>query len=168
MTDLCPQPHLKRDELIMALAQSDALIPAAQNHLEQCPSCRQEVKKLEQNLARLGELANRFTPETARPFRVPHSAAIRPPRRWLIPVLASGLTAVLVFISMYWISPPVREADRPRLVTAQELAADRALMAEVDLLVENALPEPYRVLAAISEPQTGWDEDLINWIVPSI
>ena len=53
-------------------------------------------------------------------------------------------------------------------MTAQALEDDRRLMKEVDALIENALPEPLRELAAVSEPPLNLDEDLINWIVPSI
>jgi hypothetical protein len=53
-------------------------------------------------------------------------------------------------------------------LTAQQLAEDQQFMVEVNALIENALPEPFRELAASAAPPTDLDEDLINWIVPSI
>jgi hypothetical protein len=168
MIDLHPQSHLGQDDLLMVLAESDALSPAMQEHLNRCAACRSKLEKFEGRLSRLGATARRFTPEPARPFRLPDPRSVRP-RRWLRPAFAAGLTAALVLLmSVWWLSPTGRDASLPRKLTAQQLAADRALMAEVDSLVENAMPEPYRELAAISEPPAGWDEDLINWIVPSI
>jgi len=153
----------------MALAESGTRTPPAQNHLNQCPACRQELDKVERRLNRLGEMARRFTPEPGRPVRLPEAEPTRPLRGWLTPALAAGITAVLVVaVSIWWIAPPGRETDAPRIVTAEELQADQTLMVEVDQLVENAMPEPYRELASIADLQYEWDEDLIDWIVPSI
>jgi hypothetical protein len=58
----------------------------------------------------------------------------------------------------------------PRQFTEQELIGDNDLMARVDRLVENALPEALRGVAedAESNAQETMDEDLLDWIIPSI
>ncbi len=163
------QRHLSQDELLMVLAETGPCTPAAQDHLQSCPACRQELDRLQQRLNRLAETARRFTPEAVRPFRLPHAESPRRRRAWLTPALAAGITAVLVMsVSVWWMTPPDRQSGAPRMLTAQQLDADQALMADVDQLVENAMPEPYRELASIADLQVEWDEDLIDWIVPPI
>ena len=44
--------------------------------------------------------------------------------------------------------------------------SDRELMQEINALIDSALPSAVQRVAAVATPQ--YDEDLINWIVPSI
>lgn len=161
------EKHVIDDDLLKALVDIDDLPPDQQDHVKACPACRSELARLERRYTRIGEFAKASAPVPSRPFRLP-GRAHRPLSRRLIPVLAAGVTAALVVAIVIWRPGPFGTLSTPVPLTAQVLEDDRRLMKEVDALIENALPEPLRELAAVSEPPMNLDEDLINWIVPSI
>lgn len=78
--------------------------------------------------------------------------------------MAVGAAAVMVLlITTIW---PRTHTEIPIQDSPPMEISDRQLMQEIDALVDNALPPEVRQLAAVATPQ--FDEDLINWIVPSI
>lgn len=161
------EKHMSDDELLKALVDIDDLTSDQQAHMTSCPTCRSELARLERRYNRIGEVAKAFAPVPSHPFRLPEKGR-RAYRRWFFPVLAAGMTAALVVAVVMWRPDPFSTGSKPVQLTAQALEEDRRLMKEVDALIENALPEPLRELAAVSEPSLNLDEDLINWIVPSI
>ena len=53
-------------------------------------------------------------------------------------------------------------------MVAHNFENDDQLMAEVDALVENALPEKYQQLAALSDDRSVEDlDEFMDWLVPS-
>jgi hypothetical protein len=161
------EKHVIDDDLLKGIVDIDDLSPDQREHVKACPACRSELARLERRYARIGEVAKATAPAPSRPFRLPEKSR-RAFGRWLIPVLAAGMTAALVVATVIRRPGPFGPGSTPVPMTAQALEDDRRLMKEVDALIENALPEPLRELAAVSEPPLNLDEDLINWIVPSI
>ena len=49
--------HLNEDDILQAVIDDDDLSALQQQHLGQCAQCRQRKAQLEQELARLGQLA---------------------------------------------------------------------------------------------------------------
>jgi hypothetical protein len=151
--------HLQHEDFLKALVDQADLTENQQGHLIQCPTCQNALERIRRRFDAMGKRAARLTPSSSRGFRVPESVS-NGARRGFRPIWAVGLTAAaLLLFSLYGrqISFVPEDVD---------LAADRQLMLDVDALVANALPAPYRRVTSVLEPQI--DEDLINWIVPSI
>jgi anti-sigma factor RsiW len=159
--------HMIEEDLLKAVVDPADLSADQEQHLNACPACRGELVRLERRYARIGEVAQALAPAPSRPFRLPEKGR-RQTGRQLKPILAVGLTAALLLAVVVWWPGYFDSDKKPVPVTAQTLEDDRRLMTEVDALIENALPAPLRELAAVSEPPSDPDEDLINWIVPSI
>ena len=162
-----PEQHLTPDELLAALVDANELAAGRQSHFKHCPSCQRDLQMLERRFERIGKMAQSLSPSPSRPFRLPEKK-ITSSARHIKAVFATGLAAALVLVLSIWGSLHFGHQVTLPEMTAQSLEADRRLMQEVDALVRNALPKPYRQLAAVSEPGPELDEDLINRIVPSI
>jgi anti-sigma factor RsiW len=161
-----PEPHLNPDDLLQALAQTADPQARRQKHLDACPDCRAALERLEKGYARFAQKARDLAPLPAKPFRLPEQPS---PARWrLKPLIATGLVAVLLLLLGLAVWPPhfFSPGQHRSQVAAVDLEADRQLMEDVNALVDNALPPAYQQLVAASDFKM--DEDLINWIVPSI
>lgn len=160
--------HLDEDELIWAVVGEAELPPTLQEHLSTCSRCRANQERLEQDLARLGQIAERFVPSPRRPVSLP----LERPRRfigrswdWQAYVSAAAAVA-LVFIFLWW-SPMFRNTpgDKNNMV-ARDMEESERLMTEVSMLVENALPDVYLDISAESE--SGLDEEFMQFVVPPV
>ncbi len=159
-----PEQHINHDQLLKALVDRADLSAAQQAHLGQCPVCRHALQRLEQRFTRLGEIAKHLAPEPSRSFRLPAGKAS--PAGWRFkPMWAAGLVAAMLLVFTMWWPHRLPVSQLPQM-TAQSLEADRQLMEEIEALVENALPASLKQVAAVSEPVV--DEDLLDWIIPSI
>jgi predicted anti-sigma-YlaC factor YlaD len=161
--------HLTYDDQLKAMVDMADLTDGQRAHLNGCQSCRHQVAQLERRYSRLGETARTVAPEPRRPFRMPRSE-IHPSRKRFKTVWVPGVAAAMLFVALFWW--PQRftpEQDTPQFV-GRGVENDHQFMAEVDALIENALPKQLRELAAAVDPIAEFelDEDLINWIVPSI
>jgi anti-sigma factor RsiW len=157
-------PHLSYDELIQNLVDPADLSPDRHVHLQDCPRCRHQAEALQQRYHRLGQMAEQLAPTSTRSFRVPDAIGAQHHRSFR-PALAMGMIAALILVfTVFW--PRVFDTRQGHQQTAMNSAEqDNRLMAQVDALVEDALPKPYQQLLATSEPELT--EDLIDWIVPS-
>ena len=157
--------HLSYDELMQNLVDPADLTPERRAHLLGCPRCRHQAESLQQRFHRLGQMARQLAPTPAHSFRLPDSVGVQRHRRFK-PALAMGLIAALILVfTVFW--PRVFDTRPSHQQTAMNSAEqDGQLMAQVDALVEDALPKPYQRLLAASEPELT--DDLIDWIVPSV
>jgi hypothetical protein len=161
-----PDLHLSDDELLRAMIDPADLDPVRRAHFDACPHCRRQSEELTRPLSRLGQLARQMAPEPRKSFRLPaHSA---PVRRWYVkPALALGALGVLVFAVTLW-RPLTRTSRTPTPMVAHQVENDEQLMEEIDTLVENALPEKYQQLAALSGDRSVEDlDEFMDWMVPS-
>lgn len=160
-----PDSHLTYDELLQTLADASDLIPEQQAHLESCHRCRRQAEDLQHRYHRLGKMARNMAPEPSRPFRV--RAHQMPKSRWYLqPGVAVGILGVLVFVFTVWWPHPTDHSHVPVPAAAYNAEEEAQLMAEVDALLNDALPKAFQLVAVAPEPILS--EDLIDWIVPSI
>ncbi|MCP3955077.1 MAG: hypothetical protein GY697_23080 [Desulfobacterales bacterium] len=163
-----PDLHLTDDELLRATIDPSDLGPARKAHFESCPHCRRQTEDLAQGYSRLGQMATQMAPKPQKTFRVPaHNA---PVSRWYFkPGLALGVSAALVLVFTLW-GPRFTPVDpTPTPMVVQKFENDNHLLEEVDMLVENALPEKYQQVAALSDDRSVEDlDEFIDWVVPPI
>jgi hypothetical protein len=166
MKHLDPDLHLTDDELLRAMIDASDLDTARQAHLHSCRHCRRQTGELTDRYRRLGQVAGEMAPEPRQAFRVPEDNA--PGHRWYLkPAMALGVMGVLVFAVTLW-RPFTRISPTPTPMVAEKLENDDRLMDEIDALVEDALPETYRQLAALPGDRSVEDLDaFIDWVVPS-
>ena len=160
--------HLTYDDMLRALVDRNDLGVDARAHLDSCPRCQSQVRRLAGRYERMGQMARSLAPAPAGPFRVPDQRTFGV--RWQFKsALAVGLAGTLVFFFTvlwphYFDSP-----DSLQTEFAQGGDTETRLMAQIDALVQDALPEGYQALAMGTDSDiTDLSEDLIDWIVPSI
>jgi len=167
MTHHTPDSHLADNELLQAMIDLSDLGPDRQAHLDGCPHCQGQIKDLTDRYGRLGQMARQMAPQPRKPFRLPADNA--PVRRWYFkPALALGALGVLIFAFSLWVPRFTRSPQVPVPTVARNFANDDQLMAEVDALVENALPEEYQQLASLSGDRSLENlDEFMNWMVPA-
>jgi hypothetical protein len=164
MTHHNPNSHFTDEELLRAMVDPSDLAPTRQAHLKSCLHCQRQTRDLTDSYRRLGQMAREMAPEPQKSFRLPAHDA--PLRRWYFkPVMALGVLGALVFAVTLWMP---RFSRTPTPMVAHNFENDDQLMAEVDALVENALPEKYQQLAALSDDRSVEDlDEFMDWLVPS-
>mgnify|MGYP000215217915 FL=1 len=161
-----PDNHLSDEEVLRAAVDPSDLDPARQAHLASCPQCRRQAEDVADDYRRLGQMARQMAPEPRRTFRLPADNAPAG-RRYVRPALALGVLGTLVFAVTLW-GPFTRMSQTPTPMVAETVEDDDALMAEIETLVEDALPEKYRQLAALPDDRSVEDlDEFIDWMVPS-
>ncbi|MGD8836286.1 MAG: hypothetical protein PVJ84_02940 [Desulfobacteraceae bacterium] len=165
MMDPSPGQHLAYDDLLRTLVDGSDLSAEQQSHLKSCPGCQRQAQDLQSRYRRLGQMARDMAPGPSRPFRVPvHDTPT--PRWYFKPGVAAGILGVLIFVFTVWWPRPPEYSGAPAPVASWSVEQEMRWMAEVDALVEDALPKAYQQVAVVSEPILS--QDLIDWIVPSI
>ncbi|MEE4605144.1 MAG: hypothetical protein V2J65_27955 [Desulfobacteraceae bacterium] len=166
MTHHDPDLHLDDDEVLRAMIDPSDLGAARQAHLHCCRHCLYQTEALTASYRRLGQMAREMAPEPRQALRVPADKA--PGRPWYLkPAMALGVLGALVFAVTPW-RPLTRISPTPTPMVAEKFENDDRLMEEIDALVEDALPEKYRQLAALPGERSVEDLDaFIDWVVPS-
>ncbi|MBT8338973.1 MAG: hypothetical protein HKP58_08980 [Desulfatitalea sp.] len=170
MTTMNCTSHLTHDELLTALVDTEDLHAGRKEHLRACARCSHDLAQLTFRFTRMGQTARKLAPAPSRPFRLPQRRE-KPSAFFLRPVWLMGLTAALLLAITIWRPQWMPHTDVPFRM-AYDATAERELMARIDELVDDALPKPYQQLSAVNAPvvivNPMVDEDLINWVVPSI
>jgi predicted anti-sigma-YlaC factor YlaD len=160
--------HLKEDQLVRALVDEAALSHQLREHLSTCPQCRAEKDRLEKNLSRLGQMAERFSPSPRRRVSLPAEEP-RTSIRWSWEWRAAFGVAVAVVFVMFFVGVPALFRSTPENRVdqqVQELWEPDPVMAEISMLLENALPRAY--LEISGESDSVLDEEFMQFIVPTI
>lgn len=159
--------HLTHDELLIAAVDKQDLEITRRTHLSECPACRREHDQLQGRLERIGRTARHLAPEPARPFRLPEKGRAAARRSFRNPLWIAGISVAMLLALLLWRPPWGVDS-----MSAPVLARDRQLMASVDALVQDALPEPYQLLAVMDDPvdldETDTGDDFLDWIVPPL
>lgn len=158
--------HFSDDELLRAMIDSTDLDPTRQAHFKSCLHCRHQTENLTDRFSRLGLMARQMAPKPRQVFRMPvHSG---PVGRWHFkPGMALGVLGALILAVTLWGPGFTLFSQTPTPVVVQNFENDDRLMEEIDMLVENALPEKYQQLAALSDDRSVEDLDaFIDWMVP--
>lgn len=154
--------HLDRDQIVVSVVDETALSLTAGRHLASCPVCKAERKALEADLARLGQLGERFVPGTQRRVvRLEKETAGKRRRLWLYGLPAAAAAALVLVL---WLAP--LDVTRPgRTVAGGEgmLNGNGLLILEVNRLAENPFSRFQRFVIGESPPVS--DEEFLDFLI---
>ena len=160
--------HLDEDQILRAVVDEADLPRSVREHLSTCPLCRANKEQLEQDLNRLGRMAERFTPLPGKRVSLPEPK----PRGGMDWVwnrrVAFGITAMTALLIIFvWWSPLLRTIPETGTGTLiQEFWESDQLMTDVSMLVENALPPVF--LDITGESDSEFDEEFMQFVVPPV
>ena len=154
--------HLDEDQFLLAAIDRTELPAEAWEHLSECPQCREQMEIMERELTLLGRMAEDFAPRQKKPaFRYvkPRNAA-----DWIWRLrTATGAAAMAVLVlTLIWWSPFSRTT--PEVLTGVTFQESDQLMADIDTLVDNALPPIHVYISGESGPE--FDEEFMEFVVP--
>jgi hypothetical protein len=157
------EPHLAEDHILQAVIDETDLSTLQQQHLAECSRCRSHRERLENELTHLGRLAERYAPEPLRRITVVQDKV---PSGFSIRRFAFSAAAVAAVIIVVWATFLIRSQQPGRIGNlAQDMVEAERLMTEVNVLVENALPQVY--LDIVGETNLNLDEDFIDFLIPT-
>lgn len=160
--------HLNEDQIIRAVVDGNDLPRTLRTHLSECPQCTANKEKIESDLARLGRMAERFSPSPGKKVLLPSE---KPKRsigwswQWRA---AFGVAAAAVFVIFIMDIPPFFKpapGGKDHTYTEEMLEAE-AFMTEVGMLAKNALPQEYMDIAGESDEEP--DEGFMDFLIPII
>ncbi|UCF91299.1 MAG: hypothetical protein JSW39_23975 [Desulfobacterales bacterium] len=161
--------HLNSNQLLQAVVDRSDLPEALQAHLGACLRCRTEKERFEQELTHLGDMAARLAPMPSQPITLPRPAPrsalgdFLSGRRVFGAALTVAAAVLLVVLGTFVLrTAPVGQTGHSH----QELLEARQLMTEVDLLVENALPQVYLEIAG--DAYAASDDEFIRFLIPPL
>ena len=155
--------HLEEDDILQAVIDNHDLSELHQQHLMECSQCRTRKEQLEQELARLGQLAERYAPKPQKRIILAEQK-IRPPfLNWRIAFSAAAVAAVILVVWGVGLIQNQQQGNIGNL--AQDMVEAERLMTQVNNLVENALPQVY--LDIVGETSLNLDEDFIDFLIPT-
>jgi predicted anti-sigma-YlaC factor YlaD len=156
-------PHLTENDILQAVIDDTDLSDGQKVHLAQCAPCRSLKNQLEQELARLAQLAKRYSPTPQRHITVVERQDRSPFFNWRFAFSAAAIVAVILVV--LGISLIRSQQHRSIGNLAQNMVEAEKLMTEVNALVESALPPVY--LDIIGETDLSTDEDFIDFLIPN-
>jgi predicted anti-sigma-YlaC factor YlaD len=156
------QPHLEEDDMLRAVIDETDLSALQRQHLAQCSRCRSHRQSLESELTHLGQLAERYAPEPLRRITVAQDKVRLP---FSIRGFAFSAATVAAAIIVVWATFLIRNQQQgPVGNLAQNMVEAERLMTEINVLVENALPQVY--LDIVGDTNLKMDEDFIDFLIP--
>jgi hypothetical protein len=157
------EPHLGEDDILRAVIDDTDLSKLQQQHLAECPRCRSHRERLENELTHLRQTAERYAPEPLRRITVAHDKVRSP---FSIRGFAFSAAAVAAVIIVVWATFLIRSQQQGRIGNlAQNMVEAERLMTEINVLVENALPQVY--LDIVGDTNLSLDEDFIDFLIPT-
>ena len=154
--------HLGEDHILQAVIDDTDLPMLQQQHLAECSRCQADRDRLEIELAHLGQMAERYAPEPLKRIRVADEKVKAP---FAIRGFAFSAAAVAAVIIVAWATFLIRSQQPGRIGNlAKDMVEAERLMTEIDVLVENALPQVY--LEIVGETNLNLDEDFIDFLIP--
>ena len=155
--------HLSEDEIIRVVVEVADAPPEFLHHLDTCPTCRAQKERLESNLLKLGDFARLGTPK-------PPRIEIRPTERigsgWLPLWIPTAVMIAALAVVVFWSGIlPYGEPEIPIAVIERQMIEDAQLMAEIEYLEENPLPEALKDIS--DSNSSSFDEDFIQFLVPA-
>jgi predicted anti-sigma-YlaC factor YlaD len=149
--------------MLQAVIDDTDLSKLQQQHLAECSRCRSHRERLENELTRLGQTAERYAPEPLRRITVAQDKVRAP---FSIRGFAFSTAAVAAVIIVVWATFLVRSQQQGRIGnSAQNMVEAERLMTEINVLVENALPQVY--LDIVGDTNLNLDEDFIDFLIPT-
>ncbi len=157
------EPHLEEDDILQAVIDDTDLSTLHQQHLLQCSQCRSQKERLENELARLGQLAERYAPEPQKRVTLAEQKVRTTFFSRGFAFSAAAATAVIIVI---WATFLIRNQQQGSIGNlAQNMVEAERLMTEINVLVENALPPVY--LDIVGETNLNLDQDFLDFLIPT-
>lgn len=162
------EKHLDEKQLIQAVVDENDLPRSVQVHLGDCHQCRFEKESFEQEMAALGQIAERYAPQPQKRIVLPVQEAGGPRRTFLNWRHAIGAAVAVALVAVvFWGSGTLRNiAGLPTAGSPAELQEARQLMTEVNMLVDNALPPLYLEISA--EYKSDENKEFYQFLIPQI
>ena len=155
--------HLSEEQIYKAIIDKSQLLPSENEHLSDCSECRTAVESFEKDLKLLGQTAERFVPLPKK--RMVLHEKIGKNFLWgRRTSFAAAITILFFVITMH--SDSMKLLFYKTDIANSELYSEDILMTEVNNLVENSLPAKYLFIS--DEENTDYDEDFLDFIVPSV
>jgi predicted anti-sigma-YlaC factor YlaD len=156
------EPHLAKNAILQAVIDAGDLSDLQRMHLAQCSHCRSLKEQLEQELARLGQLAKRYSPAPQKRITVVEHKDRSPIFSRRFAFSAAAVAAAILVILGTFLFRSQQQGNVGNL--AQDMVEAEKLMTEVNVLVENALPPVY--LDIVGETDLSADEDFLDFLIP--
>lgn len=154
--------HLNEDRIIKAIVDRAQLLPSEKDHLSACPECRNALEDFERDLNLIGQRAEKFVPLPKKRSVVYDKAGKGFIFGWRTSLAGAAIVLFLV-VSIY--SDSMKLLFNKTEIADSELYSEEIFMSEVNNLVENPLPAKY--LFVSDEEDTDYEEDFIDFVVPS-
>ena len=157
------ESHLGENDILQAVIDDTDLSGLQQQHLQECSQCRSHKERLKNELARLGQLAEHYAPEPQRRVTVAEQKVRAPFFNRGFAFSAAAVAAVLIVV---WATLLIRSQQQGSIGNlAQNMVEAERLMMEIDVLVENALPQVY--LDIVGETNLNLDQDFLDFLIPN-
>ncbi len=160
--------HLKNNQIFQAIVDEKDLFADQRVHLNRCQLCRSEKTRLETELYRLGQLAEKHAAKNRRQVVLakPSSRFMGSiPRFWRMS-LATAVSLAFLTVTIWWFSAPRQMNPSIDGKTVQTIMADDAqFMSEISKMVENALPEVY--FQILGENDSIFNDAFMEFMIPS-
>ncbi|OGP57242.1 MAG: hypothetical protein A2V65_10945 [Deltaproteobacteria bacterium RBG_13_49_15] len=160
--------HLEEDRIMALIIDETDLSPVEKEHLSECADCRGKKEKIQEEFALLGNLAEKFAPESKRPVL----RKKREPRPFLTSAfgwklsLASAVAVLFTITATWYFFKPLRLQNSRQNASEWTAATDHELMSEINAMVETAFPRTY--LYITGEYHKGLNDEFIMFIVPPV
>ncbi|MBU1712846.1 MAG: hypothetical protein KKD47_07045 [Proteobacteria bacterium] len=156
--------HFNEEQICKAIIDESQMLPSENEHLSDCTECRTAVESFEKDLKLLGQTAERFVPLPKKRMVLHEKAGKNFLWGWRT-AFAAAITILFFVITMH--SDSVKHIFYNKTEIANsELYSEDILMTEVNNLVENSLPAKYLFIS--DEENADYDEDFIDFVVPSV
>lgn len=158
--------HLSEGQLLDAIIDMAEMSSDLRDHLNACPQCRRARYQSERGLEQLGQTAARYVPVPRKRIVIPIEESSRGMvwfRQWRA---SMGVAATaLALIILVWGSDPIHvtPGNNDSNLVLENQEAEMLIM-EVNMLVENVLPQLYLEICAESE--LDFNDEFIQYIVP--
>lgn len=162
--------HLDEDGIIRAIIDQSDLSDSRRTHLSRCTRCQSEKERLEQDLARLGGIAERFSPIPDKELALTEKSVQHATQwlwRWQI-ALGVAMVAALMIIFIWSSAPEKRNIEHFFVMEMMipETGGVDPFMIETSGLSENVLPQVYLDISGEIEPE--FYEEFIEFVSPLI
>ncbi len=156
--------HLNKEQIYKAMIDESELLSSEREHLSGCSECRAELEDFEKDLKLLGQTAERFVPLPKNRMVLHEKAGKNSLFGWRTS-FAAAITILFFVITMHSDSMKLLLSNKTDVANS-ELYSEDILMTEVNNLVENSLPAKHLFISR--EEDTDYDEDFIDFVVPSV
>ena len=160
--------HLTEEQITWAIIDENELPQMAKDHLVRCQMCSRKVESLTSSLGKIGKLAAESVPvPPPRPvFERKKSKQRSIVFSWGHLGLSAALAGLLVVVVFGGFQINQYRLHKRIAAVTREMEMDMSLMAEVDDLIENPLPQIYEEISG--EDISGVGADFMDFLIPDV